>query len=387
MRITFFSNFLNHHQLPFCLEMYEKLGEDFKFIATEPIHAERLQMGYEDMSKKYPFSLNTYNDKKSYEKAVRLGTESDVVIIGSASDNFIRKRLKEDKLTFRYSERIFKKGRYRVLNPRLFISLVKKHTRYRSKQVYMLCASAYTAADFNLVGAYKNKAYKWGYFPEVKMHSLEILMKKKKHEVTKILWVGRLLNLKHPDHAVKVASMLKNKGYSFELNIIGSGEMEEYLRELIQKHDLMNCVKLLGSMTPEQVRKYMEGSNIYLFTSDYNEGWGAVLNEAMNSGCAVVASHAVGSVPFLMRNRENGLIYKSGDLNELFKCTQILLEDRELCNELGREACKTLNETWNAKEAAKRFISLSESILKDKRIEFEEGPCSKAEVISQKYDY
>jgi hypothetical protein len=37
-------------------------------------------------------------------------------------------------------------------------------------------------------------------------------------------------------------------------------------------------------MPPEEVRVHMEQSNIYLFTSDFGEGWGAVLNEAMNSG-------------------------------------------------------------------------------------------------------
>lgn len=51
-------------------------------------------------------------------------------------------------------------------------------------------------------------------------------------------------------------------------------------------------------MKASEVRSYMEKADIYLFTSDFNEGWGAVLNESMNSGCAVVASHAIGSVPF-----------------------------------------------------------------------------------------
>ena len=49
----------------------------------------------------------------------------------------------------------------------------------------------------------------------------------------------------------------------------------------------------------------MEKSEIFLFTSDKGEGWGAVLNESMNSACAVVASHAIGSVPFLLKDGEN----------------------------------------------------------------------------------
>jgi hypothetical protein len=95
MKATFYSNFLNHHQLPFCIEMYGLLGEDFIFIATEPVHEERIQMGYEDMSEKYLFSLNTYSNKENYEKALKLGEESDVVIIGSAPNIFIKERLKK----------------------------------------------------------------------------------------------------------------------------------------------------------------------------------------------------------------------------------------------------------------------------------------------------
>ena len=82
MKITFFSNFLNHHQLPFCLEMYQNIGDDFRFVATEPIPEERLKMGYVDMSVQYPFAINNYSSKQAFEEAVKLGNESDVVIIG-----------------------------------------------------------------------------------------------------------------------------------------------------------------------------------------------------------------------------------------------------------------------------------------------------------------
>jgi hypothetical protein len=136
MKITFFSNFLNHHQLPFCMEMYEYIGEDFKFVATEPVSKERINMGYHDMSTQYPFALNTYSSKKAYEEAVKLGNESDVVIIGSAPRAFIKNRIKKNKLTFYYMERVFKKGRYRVFNPRNFLPMLIKHTINRNKELY-----------------------------------------------------------------------------------------------------------------------------------------------------------------------------------------------------------------------------------------------------------
>jgi glycosyltransferase involved in cell wall biosynthesis len=219
----------------------------------------------------------------------------------------------------------------------------------------------------------------------VKEHDLEKLMKMKRHIVPKILWAGRFLDWKHPDDAIKVASMLKTSGYSFQIEIIGTGNMKDTLEKLIEEYDLSDHVKLLGSMSPEQVREHMESANIYLFTSDFNEGWGAVLNESMNSGCAVVASHAIGSVPFLLENKKNGLIYKSGDIQQLYECVTMLLNDREYSERLSVEAYNTLKQTWNAKNASNRLIKLSESLLSGKKIEYEDGPCSRAEVESQKF--
>ena len=37
MKLTYVSNFLGSHQLPFCEEMYKRIGNDFKFVETEPI--------------------------------------------------------------------------------------------------------------------------------------------------------------------------------------------------------------------------------------------------------------------------------------------------------------------------------------------------------------
>ena len=158
----------------------------------------------------------------------------------------------------------------------------------------MLCAGAFTYADFAKHGSFINKAYKWGYFPETKRYeSIERLVEKKKKN--SILWCGRFIDWKHPDDALCVAERLKAAGYSFALNIIGAGELEPKLKSMIEQYGLNDCVHMLGAMPPENVREYMESSQIYIFTSDRSEGWGAVLNESMNSGCAVVASDAIGA--------------------------------------------------------------------------------------------
>lgn len=383
MKVTFYSNYLNHHQLPFCLEMASKC--DFTFIATAPIDIKRINLGYQDINKRYPFVLCTYDSQTNYQKALLLAEESDVVIHGSAPEEFIKRRLDANKLTFRYSERIYKQGIWRVISPRGLVNMFKKHTLYRKKNVFLLCASAYTAYDFSLVGAYKNKTYKWGYFPEVKKYdSIDKLMGNK--EPTVILWVARLIPWKHPETTILIAKKLKEAGYHFQLKIIGNGEMACLLKQMIQNYHLEDCVYLLGAMSTESVRLHMEKAGTFMFTSDYNEGWGAVLNEAMNSGCAVVASHAIGSVPFLLKHEHNGLIYQNGDIDDLYNKVKYLLENPKKQVEFGENAYKTLTDTWNAHVAAERFIQLVQEIQIHEQCNlFDNGPCSRAEIMNNKW--
>ena len=131
----------------------------------------------------------------------------------------------------------------------------------------------------------------------------------------------------------------------------------------------------------------MEKADIYLFTSDFNEGWGAVLNESMNSGCAVVASHAIGSVPFLIKNGENGLIYENGNQKQLEGKVELLLRDEEFRKKLAVNAYQSIVNVWSADVAAKRFITLCNSLLKGEPVDtlFAEGPCSKATILKNSW--
>lgn len=383
MRIAFFSNYLNHHQLPFCLAMDRLTNHQFTFVATTPTPKFRLQGGYHDMNKQYPFVLTTYDNLENQAAAMVLAQNSDVVITGSAPEIYTQTRIKKNRLTFRYSERIYKEGLLKALRPRTIASRLVHHTRYLNKPLYMLCASAYTAFDFALTGSYLGKAYKWGYFPEVKFHDIDVLLKRKgmKSKVV-ILWAGRMISLKHPQEAIKIADRLKQEGLPFEMQLIGSGELESALATSIRGKGLVDCVRLLGSMSPESVREHMEEADIFLFTSDFNEGWGAVLNESMNSACAVVASHAIGSVPFLIDDGKNGFIYKNGDEDSLYERVVQLVKNPGLREEMGRNAYRTLAEQWNAEVAAERFIALAQALLDGKSLDlFEEGPCSKARIL------
>ena len=294
MKITFLSNFLNHHQKPVSDSFYRQTEGNYFFCQTEKMPESRKNLGYSDEN------IPEYVlDESNREKQYRAIEKSDVVIAGSAPEELVKKAIQGNKLVFRYAERPLRKG----IEPIKYIPrLIRWNMRNpMTKPVYMLCASAFTALDYSRFFLFKNRTYKWGYFPALKKYDdVDALIEKKNK--TEILWCGRFLKLKHADDVVFAASRLKKEGYDFTLKFIGSGEMEEQLKTMAEQMELTDRVQFLGTMDPDKVRENMEKAGIYLFTSDKQEGWGAVLNESMNSGCAVVASHLIGSVPFMIKN-------------------------------------------------------------------------------------
>lgn len=378
MTVTFYSNFFNDHQLPFCEEMYNLLGDGFTFVATEPISKERLELGFENKSKNYPFILNEYNSDINKTKAYELSLDSDIVIVGSAPDLYLRDRVLSGKITFRYSERFFKRGKWRILDPRVALAHYNGSFRYRKlKNLYMLCASAYTASDCRFIFSYPDRTYKWGYFTKVSSQDIDELMLGKMNDCVKILWVGRLIKLKHPEKPIQIIKKLISNGYNVKLDIIGIGELENDLKQIVISYKLNDFVNFLGSMSPERVLENMRKANIFLFTSDQQEGWGAVLNESMSSGCAVVANKAIGSVPFLIKDGENGLMY-NGRIIDLYKKTETIVKKEHYCKRLGINAYITMRDRWSPKIATERLVEFCEELLKGRIMRYTQGPMSRA---------
>lgn len=378
MKIIFVTNFFTPHQEQLCNSLYANEENDFLLIETFNKKKQNIPAGWRsDIKPEYVVDYDDFLENKGYylEKI----NESDVAIFGSAPVELVKNRLKKGKLTFRYSERVYKKKCPWYELPLRAVKYYFESGRY--KNLYLLCASAYVAGDYAKTGTFKNRAYKWGYFPEAKEYDIQRLLEEK--TPNSVLWAGRLIDWKHPEIPVQIAKKLKAQGYNFELNIIGTGDMDNEIKDLIEKEDLCENVHLLGSMSPEEVRGYMEKSKIYLFTSDRQEGWGAVLNESMNSGCAVVASSAIGSAPYLIQDEENGFLYRDGDLEDIYNKVKHLLDNSDLCNAVGEKAYQTIINEWNATVAAERFVAFAEQMINKENSEdlYSKGILSRAEII------
>ena len=147
---------------------------------------------------------------------------------------------------------------------------------------------------------------------------------------------------------------------------------------------LGSCVEFTGALPTEQVRAEMENAQIFLFTSDRGEGWGVVLNEAMNSGCAVVAGEKIGAVPYLLEHGRNGLMFRDRNIDDLTEKVAGLLREPERASMFGRNAYDTVTCEWDAGTAAVRFVKLYEALRdSDGSVRlWDEGPCSVAPIFA-----
>ncbi len=399
MKIIFVSNYINHHQIPFCEAMIKRIGEgnEFYFIQTEEMESDRKDMGWGGALPDYV--LTTYESEESAKRCRDLIRESEVVIFGGSRDEALLtprledirhdKNLWKDRLTFRYSERLYREGQWKFISPRGLIRKFKDHTRYRGCPVYLLCAGAFVSSDFDLVMAYPDKKLKWGYFTEVNEYDTDALMREKGYEtgngnkVPYILWAGRFLKLKRAEFAVRTAEKLKDSGIAFHMDIIGGGEEEENLKALVKELSLEDRVGFPGFKKPEEVRRYMEKADIFLFTSNRLEGWGAVVNEAMNSGCALIAGNMPGAAPSLIRNGVNGYVFRDNEPGDIYKYAEGLISDPDRRRQMGIMAYKTMKEIWNPDVAADKLMDFTESYFAGKpqpaarsREQIIDPPCS-----------
>lgn len=377
-KLVFFSNYLNHHQVPLADAFYQLLGDDYAFVATMPSSSDNMKGGKDYSSREYCVRACDSTDNKLY--AMELARTAEVCVFGANSLEYAVERAKQADcgLSFEFGERWLKRGWMNVLSPHLRKWWVCYQKYFKNQPFYKLNASAFAAKDHAKLHTYRNRCYKWGYFTAVDDGAvLEKTPVEASQDVSTsriaptIMWCARFLKLKHPELPVLMAERLKQKGNDFVLDFYGSGEEEGPTKALVAERNLEDVVNFHGNIPNEEVLKAMAAHDIFLFTSDSNEGWGAVANESMSQGCVLVGSDAIGSIPFLVKHRENGMVFHSCNVDSLTEQVEWLLTHPAEMREIQQAAVDTMQNVWSPKNAARNFLQLVED-LKMKR------PCSVA---------
>ncbi|MDM1722265.1 glycosyltransferase family 4 protein [Acinetobacter towneri] len=379
MKILQVTNIVSHHQLPLARELYNLVGEDnFLFVATEALDQERLKNGWQgEYTEKW--IINPNNSIEEKEKFDKFWDEADVVLCGVRLISRMQQRVDNKKLCFYMSERWWKPpvGILRLCHPEYLKMVLNFRRLSKSPYFHYLPTGPFAAKDMALVTSMSERVWQWGYFTEIPnlTHNISEVVNSK---TVSVLWVGRMLKWKNVDLLIKVLARLKNEGKDFKLTLVGDGPERERLQKLADKLLGDQYYTIQNFIPAAEVPILMAKHEIYVLPSNAYEGWGAVINEAMSVGCAVVASDKTGAGAAMIEHGLNGMLFKSGSVDSLYECLNELINIKSLRDDLGMRARSTFIEHWNPRVVAQRFINLSSDLMNCREVvDCSHGPLSK----------
>jgi glycosyltransferase involved in cell wall biosynthesis len=391
MKIVFYSLVLNYHQANVADELWELTEHSYCFVELTNLQAEHRKGDTHDYSDR-PYLLRAWQSEENYNKAMELARTAECCVFsGVQALPFQKERMKLCLLSFDMSERWLKRGILNLFSPPILRMFLAYHLgNWRKKPLYKLCCSAFAAGDQYKLFTYRGRCYKWGYFTRVDRIDFEICRDNSTSNITSLMWCARYLKLKHPELPILMAQRLKEKGYRFVLDMYGNGAYEEQTKQLAKELDVEDVVRFMGVKPNEELLSDMREHSIFLFTSDRNEGWGAVANESMANGCVLVASDGIGSSPYLIEDEETGLLFKSPHISSTFGkpdrraldslCEQVeyLLNNPQEWQKMRQNSVALMQKMWNPRMAAERLLILIDKLQKGEGTPFAEGPCSEA---------
>ena len=109
MKVTFFSNFFNSHQLPLALAFCDTEGVEYTFASMQDVSG---VVGRASLDNDYPFVLKAYDSQNEAAIAMHHAIEDDIVVFGdmAGKECYVRARAKTGRLFLRYEERLRKPG-------------------------------------------------------------------------------------------------------------------------------------------------------------------------------------------------------------------------------------------------------------------------------------
>ena len=371
MRLVLHTNVLSPHQFPLATCLNKRI-DGFRYVATEELSEDRRQLGWNIGEDGDNWVLYLQRGAQAAYEARQWLENSEIVLTSIRDFGLMERRVKSGKLTFYMSERWFKPplGKMRLFHPRYFLMATRIARLMYSPWFYYLPMGRYAGDDMmwlmSLLGKGQNvhdKQRLWGYFVD-KDKSPEKVDVKLQDDAFRVLWFGRLLKLKCVDTLIHaVAKMCSQTSPPVKLKIIGAGPEEEALRALAIKLNICHRVEFTPPVPIKRIRDEIRHADVCVVTSNGQEGWGVAVNEIMLEGRCAIVSKETGAGRTMIRDGENGLLFRSGDVDGLAQQLQQVRMDAVLRKRLGAVGRETLLSVWMPEIAAERLMVFSGAIL------------------------
>ena len=177
-----------------------------------------------------------------------------------------------------------------------------------------------------------------------------------KQDYPVILFLSKLIKWKRPMLLLQAFARLSSPAV---LVFVGSGSRYNSLARYIKRHDIKN-VYFYGFQNYSQVPKFYAIADIFVLPS-LGESWGLVVNEAMCFGLPIIATDKVMSSYDLIKDGENGYVFKANNKNQLQNRLEYLLTHSEKRASMGLSSLEKISK-WNYKRWVEGLIGALESI-------------------------
>lgn len=167
-------------------------------------------------------------------------------------------------------------------------------------------------------------------------------------------------------YLISVGRLVRRKGYDFLLDvvlelpevklfIVGDGPEKENLERKIDELQLQDRVVLLGNISEEIKFRYLSNSDVYVLSS-VHEGFGIVLQEAMQVGLPIVSTDFGGQVD-LVKDEENAFLVKYGNKTMMVNAIRKLITDKRTAEMMRMKNLEKIKE-YKSENIAEKYLEL-----------------------------
>ena len=178
-----------------------------------------------------------------------------------------------------------------------------------------------------------------------------------------ILFVSKIHRQKGCHLLLEILPDILKEDKNVKLILVGTGPYLQKLKDKAKKMGIKNHVIFAGRVSDEELPKYYNLADIFVFPTLRVESFGLVLAEAMACEKPVIASR-IGGIPTVIEDNKDGILIEPGNLKELKEKIVEVLEDKELAKRLGKNARKKVVERFSLDRMVEDTVKVYEEVLK-----------------------
>lgn len=173
---------------------------------------------------------------------------------------------------------------------------------------------------------------------------------------------GSLLRSGFATWLIEACAVLRDRNREFSCSIVGGGDLEGELQDLIVRRELGSTVELLGPRPQSEVIQIVQQATVLaapcVIADDSNrDGLPTVLIEAMALGTPCVSTDVTG-IPEIARHEQTGLMVSQRDPSELADAIERLFDDQDLRVLLAKNARRLVETEFDIHQNAAELREL-----------------------------